>query len=72
MKEKKIRYTDHCLQRMSERKINKALVQECVNLGECEYIDESYHYSYKDLVVVLAKNNVSISTTYWRVNQVGA
>lgn len=59
-----IKYTDHVLERMSIRQINKRMVQECVKRGARQFIDNSYHYKYGDLTVVLGKNDVTIITTY--------
>lgn len=64
MKSRTIKYTDHVLERMGQRQINKALVQECVDKGECKFLNNSYHYTYNDLTVVLNKNNVTVMTTY--------
>jgi hypothetical protein len=64
-KTKTIKYTNHVLQRMGERKINKTLVQNCVDNGEREIINEAFHYKYNGLIVVLGKSDVTVVTTYW-------
>lgn len=68
-KQKTIKYTNHVLQRMGERKINKLLVQECVDNGIKENINEAYHYKHKGLIVVLGKSDVTVVTTYWENNE---
>jgi hypothetical protein len=64
-KPKTIKYTNHVLQRMAQRKINKQLVQDCVDAGAKEPINGSYHYRLKGLTVVLGKSDVTVVTTYW-------
>ncbi len=64
-KAKTIKYTDHVLQRMAQRKINKQLVQSCVDAGSKEPINGSYHYKFNGLTVVLGKSDVTVVTAYW-------
>lgn len=65
-KEKTIKYTNHVLERMGQRKINKTLVQNCVDLGVKTRKNNGYHYEHDDLIVVLGNNDVTIVTTYWK------
>lgn len=66
-KQKTIKYTNHVLERMSQRKINKALVQNCVDNGIKEQINDANHYKLNGLTVVLGKSDVTVVTTYWDI-----
>lgn len=63
-KSKTIKYTTHVLERMSQRRINKEMVQRCVDFGAKEKVANSFHYKLDKLIVVLGKSDVTVVTTY--------
>lgn len=64
-KSKTIKYTDHVLERMSQRRIKKDMVQRCVDFGVRSRVANSFHYILENLVVVLGNSDVTILTTYF-------
>ena len=64
-KSKTIKYTDHVLERMSQRQIKKEMVQRCVDYGVRSKVANSFHYILENLTVVLGKSDVTILTTYF-------
>lgn len=65
-KPKTIKYTNHVLERMSQRRIKKDLVQRCVDFGIMTQVSNAHHYELDGLIVVLGKSNVTVVTTYWK------
>lgn len=65
-KQKTIKYTNHVLERMGQRQINKELVQRCVDLGVKTKKNNGYHYEFDELIVVLGNNDVTVMTSYWK------
>ena len=64
-KPKTIKYTDHVLERMSQRHIKKEMVQRCVDHGQRAIVANSFHYVLDKLTVVLGKSDVTVVTTYF-------
>lgn len=64
-KPKTIKYTDHVLNRMSQRQIKKEMVQRCVDYGQRSSVANSFHYVLDKLTVVLGKSDVTVVTTYF-------
>jgi hypothetical protein len=67
-KSRKLRFTDHALERMAERGIKKNMVDYCYRYGTMSGRRKNtvFLYQYEDLVVVLGKNNVEVVTVYWK------
>jgi hypothetical protein len=65
---KKLRFTNHAIERLSLRGIKKDMVEYCVKHGFIRGRTKNtvFIYEYNDLVVVLGRNNTEVVTAYWK------
>lgn len=65
MKKPKARFTDHALDRMSQRQIKKDQVMQCLMFGERSVMNRHTIYEFNGLIVVVMSHG-AIKTVYWK------